>query len=116
MTNSLVDPSMITMLSELRMPGQPDPVLEILEMYREDGASVVKWIADAHEAGDADQLRRAAHRLKGASANVGATELAGVLTRLEKMARDGRLAETDSDVARVPELFERSVEALLALK
>ncbi|MEZ4321500.1 MAG: Hpt domain-containing protein [Myxococcota bacterium] len=111
----IVDPGMLSMLAELRMPGQPDPVLEILDVFGEDGARVVRWIEQAYADSDSDELRRAAHRLKGAAANVGAKELADVLTRVERTAREGRIDAVSEDVARIPTLFVESVTALRAL-
>lgn len=111
-----VDPSMISMLAELRIPGEPDPVEEILGVFENDAVEVMRWIADAHAARDAEALRRASHRLKGAAANVGAAELAQALARVEQAARAGDIDAATADVARLPELFRESLTALQALR
>jgi len=106
---------MIAMLAELRIPGQPDPVREILEVFAVDGERGLSILGEAFASNDSDGLRRAAHRLKGAAANVGAVELATLLARVEDGARGGHLEVLDGDLRRAAHLFRDSLTALEAL-
>ena len=56
------------------------------QTFGDDLNSFCKAVGDQ----DADQMARLAHRLKGASANVSATKLFGVLTELESLVRSSR--------------------------
>lgn len=111
----LVDPSMVEMLKELQMPGMPDPVVEILEIFEADAVQVVARLQDAAEAGDIEGVRMAAHRLKGAAGNLGATELCRVLSRVEEAARSGLLRTVASEVASTPQLVAATLKELQAL-
>lgn len=110
-----VDPTFVAMIRELRMPGQPDPVEEILGLFRDDAREVGGMLAQAAARSDWDGVRRGAHRLKGASANVGATGLCEALTRLEAAAVDGRAEAVRAGLAGLPALVERTLAALYAL-
>lgn len=111
----LVDPAPLSMIRELQMPGLPDPVEEILELFRQDALDVGRMLHDAAAAGDMEGVRRAAHRLKGASVNLGCTALTAHLTVLEDDARAGLHEAVRSGVAAVPGLAERTLAALYAL-
>lgn len=63
----------------------------LLETYLKESAAQLASINDAFSAGDMDQLRRAAHSLKGGSGNIGAADLAALCARLEAQAREGEV-------------------------
>ena len=110
----LMDPSMLEMLSSLRSPGEPDPLREILDVYREDGAQVLDRLQAAAEADDWDATRRAAHRLKGSSGNLGAVALSAVLAVIEREAPEGITPRIHEAVARARTLFDETVAAIEA--
>ena len=62
--------------------------------------------------GDGDALGRAAHTLKGASANVGATALADVCAELEMQARASQFEGAGALVERFEAEFARGMTAL----
>lgn len=77
------------LLEELKLLMQDEfPVL--LETYLRDSERQLFTISQAWDAGDMDQLRRAAHSLKGASGNIGAARLAELCGSLETAAVEGR--------------------------
>ena len=63
-----------------------------LEVFVEESQRLVSTLEEAHSAGDADTLRRAAHTLKGSAGNVHAGELARRAGTLEAAAERGDLA------------------------
>ena len=65
--------------------------------------------------GDDDALRKGAHSLKGASANLSMSGLSAAALRLEQMGRDGELAEADQALGELVRQFE-VLEEFLALK
>lgn len=75
------------MLAELRALME-DEFPTLLEAYLADSERRLLEASDAWAAGDFDALRRSVHSLKGASSNLGATELAGRCQTLEHLARD----------------------------
>jgi len=104
MSDVLSDPldrSQIEMLLSLD-DGRGEALEEIVGEYltmSEDGRAELLRVL--HE-GDAPAAEHAAHTLKGASANVGATALADVCADIERHAREAQIA----DVARLTERFE----------
>ena len=65
-------------------------------MFLEDGPGRVTAIGLAVSSVDAGRLRTAAHALKGAAGNVGATALFEAARRLEQMGISGDLSGADT--------------------
>lgn len=85
---------------------------EIRAIWVEDAPAMLQGVRDAFAEASQDGLRRAAHALKGASSNVGATRVAEAARVLEAEAMT---ADRDSLSARVAELeaeVERAMQAL----
>ncbi|HET9325996.1 MAG TPA: response regulator [Candidatus Eisenbacteria bacterium] len=66
---------------------------ELAHIFLEDHAALLARIEDAIPAGDAEGLRVAAHTLKGAVGNFGATRAAAAALRLEKLGAGGNMEE-----------------------
>ena len=66
---------------------------ELVQLFIESGDSVLKEIRDALERGDLAAVGRAAHTLKGSSANMHATLTSEAAARLESAARAGAIDE-----------------------
>jgi HPt (histidine-containing phosphotransfer) domain-containing protein len=82
-----IDPHAIDSLRELN-PGDGGAFLrEIVAIYIEDTPNRIDEMKRALGAGDVATFTRAAHTIKGSSANVGAQVLRGVAERLERTAR-----------------------------
>ena len=61
---------------------------------------------------DADAVARAAHTLKGASANVGAAHFADLCGRIEVQARSGELRDAGASLGPFEAEFTRVADAL----
>ncbi|KUJ85701.1 hypothetical protein AVO45_01560 [Ruegeria marisrubri] len=66
---------------------------EMAEMFLAELPKMVDAIETARQSGDAQELRRAAHTLKGSANVVGAFPAAQAALRLENLGRDGKLDE-----------------------
>ena len=66
-----------------RLEGDVELWNEIRTIWLEDIGNLMDGVAKALQAQATDGLRRAAHALKGASANVGATRVAAVAKQIE---------------------------------
>ena len=62
--------------------------------------------------GDGEAVRKAVHRLKSSSANVGALRLAALCQELETMARAGHLDNAEDRLAKISSEHERVGQAL----
>lgn len=101
--------------------GDTEFIRSILDEYLQEMGSYLTQLKDSLERKDVALLLRAAHTMKGASANVGATRVSDTASHLETQARRGVLdgsqvlvALLGQEVARVRALIERqTVEELL---
>jgi two-component system, sensor histidine kinase and response regulator len=66
-----------------RLEGDVELWNEIRAIWLEDIGNLMVGVGNAHRSRNPDGLRRAAHALKGASANVGAVRVAAVAKQIE---------------------------------
>ncbi len=110
-----LDAAVLADLRQLQMPGDPDIFQELLDLFQAETPSLLVQLVAAVAAGDADGLKRAAHSLKGSSANLGASRLAALGGVLERLGRDGTTAGATALVAQLEPEYER-VCRLLAVE
>jgi HPt (histidine-containing phosphotransfer) domain-containing protein len=106
-----VDASVLARLAE-SMGGDDAFVAELIEQFVTDSPALVKAARKGLEAGDADEVRRAAHTLKSNAATFGANELADRSSRLEAAARAGELGEGPAQIDAIDDELERVHAAL----
>ncbi len=85
----------------------------IIDVFLDDTAPLVRKLQEAAVAPDLDQLRELAHSLKSASANVGAMALSAAARRVELAARSGLLDRPAVMVALIIAEFARARFALI---
>jgi len=102
-----IDPDAIAGLRELNPGDSGEFLREIVGIYIEDTPKRIDEMRRSLAAGDAASFTRAAHTIKGSSANVGAQVLRALAERLERISRaDGLgavaplIAECDAEFAR----------------
>jgi HPt (histidine-containing phosphotransfer) domain-containing protein len=87
---------------------------EMLEIFRDDTPRRIQDILTAATKGDAEELSRAAHALKGGAGALGAKALRYLAADLEALGRDGS-ADAGPDLdARLETCFQASQDALQA--
>jgi HPt (histidine-containing phosphotransfer) domain-containing protein len=97
---AVLDAERLTMLRELD-PGDGTLLRSLAEEYTADAYAQVALMRTALADQDVHTLERAAHSLKGASANLGASALAERCLSLEVMGREGTIDGADDIVASV---------------
>jgi len=117
-SNVVLDPVCIAGLKELREPGQPDPLVELIELFGRESETCVQKIEQALAQHDAQTTSRCAHSLKGSANNLGAHRLGAVCAAMELNAKNdewaplpGQLAELKSELARVRESLQAEIRA-----
>lgn len=100
-------------LAMLRRMGKGDGALlaAMVEGFGRELPRIVEDLRRAVKAGDAPALEAAAHRLRGAAANLGVLDLARLCTEVEERAAAGDVASA----AAVEEVVAASAAALEAL-
>jgi len=112
-----LDHSVINGLKELREPGQPDPLRELIDLFFKDAEPRLRLMEEAAAASDLPKVATAAHTLKGSASNLGARRLASLCAALEKQGKgnDGdkagkTLGEVKSEFAKVRDLLNAELE------
>lgn len=75
----------------------------LFDIYFSDLEERLGALLAALDAGSAEDIRKHAHFLKGASAQLGCTPFAEILHRMETAAREGRVADAVADREALPE-------------
>ncbi|HUR56549.1 MAG TPA: Hpt domain-containing protein [Opitutaceae bacterium] len=113
--NSVIDPQAIANLRSLN-PGDNDEFLrEIAAIFLEDTPMRIAELDQSLAAGDVSKFTRAAHSIKGSSANLGATALRVAAEKLEQQSRTKGLADVSALVASIKAEFARAQVELSAL-
>jgi GAF domain-containing protein/CheY-like chemotaxis protein/HPt (histidine-containing phosphotransfer) domain-containing protein len=110
-----VDASVLDRLAE-SMGGDDAFVAELIDQFVTDSPALVAAARKGLEAGDADEVRRAAHTLKSNAATFGANELADRSSRLEAAAKAGQLEDGPARLEAIDEELGRVHAALRAAK
>jgi HPt (histidine-containing phosphotransfer) domain-containing protein len=115
----VIDPVVIAGLRQLRMPGKPDPLAELIDLFLQEAPEQVQLLENAVAQNDHTSLARtfsAASRLKGSASNLGARILAALCDEIEQTARNWSLADIPPLIDRVRHEFARVREALEKIK
>jgi len=112
-TAAPLDGRALDQLRALQRAGAPSVLARVIGLYDTEAPAVLEAMRRAAAAGDADGLRRAAHKLKSTSATLGATRLTELCRALEAAARlDG---ETASRLEAIETEYDRVRPALRAV-
>ncbi len=86
----ILDASLLDSLRTLRFDGEPDPVIEIIDLFLRDTPSRLEEAIASFHRRNATGVQEAAHTLKGSANNLGARRLGAAAGRLENQASTGR--------------------------
>jgi two-component system, sensor histidine kinase and response regulator len=111
---SPIDLSVIGGLRELSEPGQPEPLLELIELFLKDAHPKLDRMNSALERKDFTTLALAAHSLKGSASNLGARRLSELCATLEKWAKVSDMTESANILLETFSEFHRVEAALVA--
>lgn len=115
----VVDPVVIAGLRQLRMPGQPDPLVELIDLFLEEAPAQIQTLATAVAQNDASSMARtfsAAAALKGSASNLGARNLAALCDEIEQTVRLYSMSDLPPLIERARYELSRVREALGMLK
>jgi CheY-like chemotaxis protein len=113
----VIDPVVIASLRQLRMPGKPNPLVELIDLFLQEAPAQVQAMESALAQNDYTSLSRtlsAATSLKGSASNLGARNLAALCDEIEQTARKWSLADvlplierTQLELTRVRDALEK---------
>jgi len=111
-SDSVLDPTTLASLREMQAEAGPGLFQELLELFQADAAPRIAEMHRAIESGDPNALRHAAHGLKGAASNLGATTLAATCLALERIGKEGSVSGAGELMRDVEPEYERACAAL----
>jgi HPt (histidine-containing phosphotransfer) domain-containing protein len=92
---------MLNGLAEAQGEGEPDLIVELIDLYLSDTPPRVDAMREALANGDHVKLGRAAHSLKGSSSTLGAIQVAASCAELEVLARELSLTSANPVLERL---------------
>jgi CheY-like chemotaxis protein len=114
-TDSGLDQSALQQIRDLNQSSGINVLEKVIDIYLNDGPTLLKRIELAVDNGDCSGLSMAAHALKSSSANLGAIGFAKLCARLEEMGRDEKIEGAELVLEQALPLFSR-VQTDLALE
>jgi CheY-like chemotaxis protein len=105
----------LTVLAELRQfqaEGEPDIVQELAEAFQFETPPLLQTLRQAVAEGQSEQLKRAAHNLKGSSNNLGAHTMAALSADLETIGKQGTVERAAELITRLEQEYQRVCQAL----
>jgi CheY-like chemotaxis protein len=115
----IIDPVIIAGLHQLRTPGKPDPLTELIDLFLREAPTQLDAMSDAVAKNDFSSLARtisAVTALKGSAGNLGARNLAALCDEIEQTAKTWMLADVPPLIERAREEFSRVRVALERIK
>ncbi|MCF7707695.1 MAG: PAS domain-containing protein, partial [Verrucomicrobia bacterium] len=109
----VLDSNALAGLRELRIPGEPDPLVELVDLFLEDAPKKLERIKTSLKSNDTKTLTIAAHSLKGSSSNLGARKLSSLCAELENQAKANNTVESPALIDKIEIEFDRVVKALI---
>jgi HPt (histidine-containing phosphotransfer) domain-containing protein len=111
---SAVDMTVLAAFEELQEVGEPDLVVELIDLFLQEAPLRIGAIRRAVTDADGLSLKCAAHSLKGSSGTLGVRPLAALCEKLERLADDALSPEATVLVNRLEEEFVRAHSVLVA--
>ncbi|MCI0534850.1 MAG: PAS domain S-box protein [Verrucomicrobiales bacterium] len=99
-------------LKDLAQPGEPNPLIEFIDLFLADVPDCLGQIRAALNEQKADDLRRLAHSLKGSAGNLGAEDLSFLCHELEMAAKHTDLATAPRLIQHIEAAFAQVQDAL----
>lgn len=105
--NDAVDISVLTSFEEVHVDGEPDLVVELIDLYLADVPQRLDEMRNALTFSDAESVRAVAHGLKGSSSSLGAGKLAMLCEELELSVTGPSLQGSNTFLTKVEQEYER---------
>jgi len=115
----VIDPVVIAGLRQLRIPGKPDPLAELIDLFLQEAPGRLEAMRQAITKNDITAMAciiSAATALKGSAGNLGARNLAALCDEIEQAAKAGFLADAVPVLDKATAEFTRVRDTLDKIK
>ncbi len=113
--NTTLDAAALARLRELDPDGRHGVVVRVLAAFEASLSRMLAQLREQRENADATAVKDIAHTLKSSSASVGALELTGACTEIERRVRGGDTSALRADVERLLDEGEAALAAVAAM-
>ncbi len=103
-----VDLSVLTNFDEAQLDGEPDLVVELIDLYLEEASQLLAGMREAVAKKDQLPVKRAAHSLRGSSSNLGILQMVLMCSEVEQMKSD--------DMFPIEELLSKMEQELVQVR
>jgi HPt (histidine-containing phosphotransfer) domain-containing protein len=107
-----LDPAVLAELRQLQAEGEPDIMQELAEAFQHETPALLQALHQAVAEGQHEQLKQAAHNLKGSSNNLGAHTMAALSAELEMLGRNGSVEGAAELITHLEWEYQRVCQAL----
>ncbi|PTR17387.1 PAS domain S-box-containing protein [Nitrosospira sp. Nsp2] len=114
--SAALDPGTIARLRALAEASEPSLMDQIFTAFVIDSVERIRALRKASGERDSELMRKAAHALRGASANVGALHMAAITQQLECSGDDADMSWTAALIDQLEGEFERVLGGIAELK
>jgi len=115
----VIDPVIIAGLRQLRMPGKPNALVELIDLFLQEAPGRLDAIEKAIASNDVNSMAvtvNSAAALKGNAVNLGARNLAALCDEIEQSAKTGLLSDAAPLVEKARQELYRVHDALTMIK
>jgi len=109
-----VDLSVLLGFAEAQCEDEPDLIVELIDLYLADFPRQLSVMKDSVLKADEISLKRAAHTLKGSSANLGVNGVAVLCEEIEEMDSSESFQQSNDLINRLEQTFARVRPIFLA--
>jgi len=107
-----LDPAALADLRQFQVEGAPDIVQELAQAFQFETPPLLEALRQAVAGEQPEQLKRAAHNLKGSSQNLGARGMAALCAEVELLGRHETVEGAAALVTRLEQEYQRVCQAL----
>jgi HPt (histidine-containing phosphotransfer) domain-containing protein len=110
--NEVINMEVVEELLSLSDEGDPELLVDLIQMYLQDGPQKLEEIRDGLAQKDYDRVERAAHSLKGSAGNLGAILVQRDCEELQLASRQHSLEGIRDGVTKLRDHYEEAQVAL----
>jgi HPt (histidine-containing phosphotransfer) domain-containing protein len=111
-----LEQAMMERIRQLGLVADPGFVIELIDSYSPMFERLRSSILDAFQKQDRNKLHYAAHSLKGASLNIGATELADIARNIEGYSESAEFGTMEPYIRNLDVHLKQANDAMLSIK
>ncbi|MFY9223768.1 MAG: response regulator [Blastocatellia bacterium] len=108
-----IDLSVVESLLQIQVPGEPNLLLELIDMFVKDAPKKLDILRNALQQSNFVEVRRIAHTLKGSSGSLGANQMMKICAEMEQRCKNNSFEGLENLLLQLEMEFIRAESVLL---